>query len=339
METILQTCDLAIGYRDRRGASRRIAQGLDLALKSGELVCLLGPNGAGKSTLIRTLAGLQKPLAGSVRLEGRELTTVSAEAKARRVAIVLTERISVGYMTARQLVELGRIPHTNAWGSLTRADAYVVEQVMHFTETWRFRDRDINALSDGERQKVMIARALAQEPRLLILDEPTAFLDPTHRLQMLRLLLRLTRESGIAVLMSTHDLELTLKTADRCWLMRFGQPLVQGAPEDLVLAGIFGEAFAVDGIVFDHHSGTFNLSPAENGVVGLTADGTTGLWTDRALQRAGYRIAADHSPPPLRVSVIEVQDTPRWELNDHGHRSVFTSLYALIDQLRRRSGD
>ncbi|MEP7291461.1 MAG: ABC transporter ATP-binding protein, partial [Chloroflexota bacterium] len=174
-QPILQTDDLAIGYGGR--APQIVAEGLDLTLRPGELVCLIGANGAGKSTLIRTLAGMQAPLSGGVRLMGNDVHKLPANQLAQRLSVVLTERINPGLLTARTLVALGRHPYTDWAGRLTARDEAIVREAIAAVGATALAERQIGELSDGERQKIMIARALAQQPALMILDEPTAFLD------------------------------------------------------------------------------------------------------------------------------------------------------------------
>ena len=189
--TILQTCDLCIGYAPKRRPRIAVAADLGVELLKGELVCLLGPNGAGKSTLMRTLAGLQKPLSGEVLLEGRDLHGLSESERARLLGLVLTERVDVGNLSAYALVALGRYPYTGWDGRLSAADEEVVRWAIDAVGARDLAGRSVGELSDGERQKVMIARALAQEPAVLLLDEPTAFLDLPRRVEIVQLLRRL----------------------------------------------------------------------------------------------------------------------------------------------------
>ena len=207
MTAVLDAERLSVGYRRLRRTSHVVAADLEFGVDEGEFVCLLGPNGAGKSTLLRTLAGLQPALEGTVRLRGAELRSLSREERARTLAIVLTERIVSGLMTARGVVQLGRHPHTGWSGRLAPADTAIVDAAMETVGASPWASRPIAELSDGERQRVMIARALAQEPRVLLLDEPTAFLDAPRRIELFGLLRTLARERGIGVVASTHDVE------------------------------------------------------------------------------------------------------------------------------------
>ncbi|MBN1963361.1 MAG: ABC transporter ATP-binding protein, partial [Anaerolineae bacterium] len=276
---ILHTEALATGYAPPRRPQHVVAEGIDVALRAGELVCLIGPNGAGKTTLMRTLAGMLPPLAGRVLLLGEDVHALSPRQRARRLSIVLTERVSVGMLTAYALVALGRYPYTNWSGELTPDDEAVVRWAIQAVGARELADRQVGELSDGERQKIMIARALAQEPALMLLDEPTAFLDLPRRVEMMRLLRELAHGTGRAILLSTHDLDLALRTADRIWLMPQGGAISVGAPEDLVLSGAFEAAFRSEGVVFDAVSGAFRVQEQAAGTVALHGYGLPALWT------------------------------------------------------------
>lgn len=198
-----------------------VGRGLEGSLPRGTLTALLGTNGAGKSTLLRTLAGLQPPLAGDIFWEGNSLASLTPEERAKRLSIVLTVRPETGNLTVREVVALGRLPHRQGlWGSRNAAaDAEAVERAMRLTTTSAWSERPVSRLSDGERQRVFIAKALAQETPLILLDEPTAFLDYPSRVQFFNLLKRLTNEMGKTVLLSSHDVELAATHADRILLL------------------------------------------------------------------------------------------------------------------------
>lgn len=198
-----------------------VGRGLEGSLPRGTLTVLLGTNGAGKSTLLRTLAGLQPPLAGDIFWEGNSLASLTPEERAKCLSIVLTVRPETGNLTVREVVALGRLPHRQGlWGSRNAAaDAEAVERAMRLTTTSAWSERPVSRLSDGERQRVFIAKALAQETPLILLDEPTAFLDYPSRVQFFNLLKRLTNEMGKTVLLSSHDVELAAAHADRILLL------------------------------------------------------------------------------------------------------------------------
>lgn len=206
--------DLSIGYRHKI-----VAKGLSCELSGGVFTCLIGRNGLGKSTLLRTLSGFQPPLAGSVVVyvgdKAYNISSVDKATLSRLVSVVLTERIDVSNITVYDVVSMGRMPYTDLFGTLRDEDKHVVDEALRLTGMADFAARDISTLSDGERQKVMIARALAQQTPVLLLDEPTAFLDYHSKVETMNLLHRLAKDMGKIVLASTHDLDIALRTTDR----------------------------------------------------------------------------------------------------------------------------
>ena len=336
MPSILELRGLAVGYLGPHKSRYTVASGINLTLDAGELVCLLGPNGVGKSTLLRTLAGMQKPLAGEVLLSGSNLHEVAKFELARKLSVVLTERVTVGLLTAYEVVGLGRSPYTSWSGALAERDHVIIDQAIRAVGAEALAQRYVSELSDGERQKVMLARALAQEPRLMILDEITAFLDLPRRVEIMRILRDLAHRHGRAILLSTHDLELALSTADRVWLLPKNGALAAGAPEDLVLRGIFGAAFQSEGVRFDPEAGSFTTRSSFHSIVSLSGEGTPVRWTRRALERRGFQIGSDVSLP-TRVQVSHVDGAAVWELSDDRSCQRLHSIEALLGTLEART--
>ncbi len=225
---------LSIGYRSKHGV-KTVAEGISDSIRSGEMTCLLGVNGAGKSTLLRTLSGFLPPLAGEISLLGKPLASYRERELATVIGVVLTEKSNLQNMTVTELVGMGRSPYTGFWGRLSATDRRKVEESLALVGIAPLRDRMVQTLSDGERQKVMIAKALAQETPLIFLDEPTAFLDYPSKVEILHLLHRLSHEMGKTVFLSTHDLELALRVADRVWLMSKQGEVRTGSPENLIV--------------------------------------------------------------------------------------------------------
>lgn len=207
--TAITTNSLTVGYR-----GHRVVEDISLSLPCGRLVCLLGPNGAGKSTLLRTLCGFQPPIAGTVTISGSDITTMSAAEVARLVSVVLTDRPLTPSLTAREMVGMGRAPYTGFWGRLSDDDRRLVSEAMQTVGIAPLATRRMGRLSDGERQKVMIAKALAQHTPVIVLDEPTAFLDYPSKVAIMKTLARLAHDEGKTILMSTHDLELAAQLGD-----------------------------------------------------------------------------------------------------------------------------
>ena len=242
--------DLSIGYQTKKG-TKVVAEHLDATINSGELTCLLGQNGIGKSTLLRTLSGFQPKLAGSITIGDRELDSYTDRELARMIGVVLTERPDVQQMTAREMVSLGRSPYTGFWGRLSADDEQVVSEALRLVDIESLEERLVSTLSDGERQKVMIAKALAQQTPVIFLDEPTAFLDYPSKVEMLLLLRRISREARKTVFLSTHDLELALQVADVLWLMEPGR-LHIGQPRALARQGVLSRFVErTPGVTFD----------------------------------------------------------------------------------------
>lgn len=207
--TAITTNRLTVGYR-----GHRVVEDISLSLPCGRLVCLLGPNGAGKSTLLRTLCGFQPPIEGTVTISGSDITTMSAAEVARLVSVVLTDRPLTPSLTAAEMVGMGRAPYTGFWGRLSDNDRRLVSEAMQTVGVAPLATRRMGRLSDGERQKVMIAKALAQHTPVIVLDEPTAFLDYPSKVAVMKTLARLAHDEGKTILMSTHDLELAAQLGD-----------------------------------------------------------------------------------------------------------------------------
>lgn len=235
-----------------------MAEGLTVSLPEGRLTCLIGYNGAGKSTLLRTLAGFQPKLGGNIYIGGREISDYSGRELSRTVSVVLTSKPDVMNMTVREIVALGRTPYTGYWGTLGDEDRRIVDDSMRQVGIDRLAERMSGTLSDGERQKMMIAKALAQQTPLIILDEPTAFLDYPSKVETMLLLVRLCRETGKTIFMSTHDLELALQTADMLWLVTPGRGIHTGTPHQLADSGDLSEFIERSGIVF--HRDTLHIT-------------------------------------------------------------------------------
>ncbi len=320
---------LSIGYQ-HNAKETIVASGLDCSLCGGEFVCLLGPNGAGKSTLIRTLAGMQKPLAGEIRLSGKTMSDIAPRERARAVSVVLTEVMSSGVMDAYSLVSLGRHPYSGWFGGLNAQDHERIEWSIEAVSAGSLANRQVSELSDGERQKISVARALAQEAKLMLLDEPTAFLDLPRRVELLSILRDLAHRENLALLLSTHDIDLALRFADRLWLMTPKGNLLQGAPEALALNGQFAEVFATENLEWDTSSGSFCAHPGECLKVKLEGQGIEQVWTQRALERLGFGISEDDGKAAFSLKV----NKNSWEVERFGLNQNFENIESLIEWIR-----
>lgn len=249
MESAIKLQNLSIGYRSKR-LSRRVATSIYASLPCDRLTCLIGPNGVGKSTLLRTLAGFQPALDGEIFLHDKPFSAYSAHDLSREVSIVLTSRPDVAQLTVSEVVGIGRSPYTSFWGTLSAEDATVVSESLRQVGILPLASRHIHELSDGERQKVMIAKSLAQQTHIIILDEPTAFLDFPSKVDTLQMLRRLAHEEHKTILLSTHDVELALRLSDYLWLME-PQCLSTGTPQELAASGSLSRFIERKGIRFD----------------------------------------------------------------------------------------
>jgi iron complex transport system ATP-binding protein len=322
----LETVALTVGYRRRRRRTP-VFTGLNLTVAAGELVCLVGPNGVGKTTLFRTLSGGLRPIAGVVRLGGRDIAMLRQFELARVLAVVTTDRMEVSALRAYQVAALGRYPHTGWGGRLSAEDHAAIRWALRAVGADHLADRDVSELSDGERQRINIARALAQRPSILILDEPTAFLDLPSRIELMALLRDLARDEGVAVIVSTHDLDLALRTADQLWVMTRAKELFTGAPEDLVFAGRLGEAFSTGRIRFDAGERGFRLTadPARPAVV--HGEGIAAALAAAALEREGLQLVATAEDSPALVVTIEAGG--RWQAEIGGITRLGAGFAAL----------
>ncbi|WP_138502166.1 ABC transporter ATP-binding protein [Nostoc sp. PA-18-2419] len=339
--SIVTTHNLTIGYKTSRKTFRCVASDISVSLLAGELVCLLGPNGAGKSTLLRSLAGMQPPIAGEVRFLGENIYDLQPQDLAKRLSLVLTEKVDVGMLSAYTLVSLGRYPYTDWWGNLTPQDEAVVDSAIRSVGAVHLAQRQVSELSDGERQKIMIARALAQSTIVMLLDEPTAFLDLPRRVEIMQLLRQLARETNQAILLSTHDLNLALRLADKVWLLSSNGILHIGAPEDLVLSGAFANTFRTEGVEFDIYSGEFSLHQPHKGEINVIGEGIAVIWTIRALERVGFLVNQrgkssafiDANPSKISLEVIQNQENIFWQITKNQTLTIYYSLYELIYDL------
>ena len=241
MEPILSAQNLSVGY-----GGKTVIGGIDLALTPGEIVTLIGPNGAGKSTILKTLIRQLPPIAGAVYLDGRDMAGLREKDMARSVSAVLTGRPKPELMTCGDVVASGRYPYTGTLGILSGDDKRVVRESMELVRVTELRDRDFERVSDGQRQRVLLARAICQEPRVMVLDEPTSFLDIRHKLEFLNLLRTLSRKREIAVLLSLHEIELARRFADTLLCVRDGRVDRVGTPEEIFDGGYIDELYGME---------------------------------------------------------------------------------------------
>lgn len=315
---ILQAKFLRIGYRS--GDEEKILfKDLDVTLNRGQFVSLMGPNGSGKSTLIRTLAHLQPALHGDIRVDGHTNTDPT------KIAIVLTDKPSALNMTVEELITYGRYPYLNWNLNLSLKDRNAIDEALDKIHLRDLKTKRLFELSDGQLQMTMIARALAQNTPILLLDEPTAHLDLNNRLEIMNLLKELSRTENKAILVSTHELDLALQTADLIWLAGKNQTLSEGFPEDLVLQGVFDDIFRFKG--FDLKTGKVEHRLWRETPIRVTGDGPAFLWTKNALERNGFEVRDDAG---TRVTLERKAGTLHWILHWQENSLQANTLASLI---------
>jgi iron complex transport system ATP-binding protein len=256
--TILNTSNLSIGYKSKK-STVVIAENLNLNLASGKLISLIGANGIGKSTLLRTLTGIQSPLSGNVFLNDKNINTYKPLELAQNLSLVLTEKLPSSNLSVFELIALGRQPYTNWIGTLTETDIQKVKEALELTQIEHLAKKKHFEISDGQLQKVLIARALAQDTPLIILDEPTTHLDLLHKVSLFKLLKKLTQETQKCILFSTHDIDLAIQLSDEMIIMT-PEMVVQDEPCNSISKGSFATLFKDEHIVFDAEKGKFVIT-------------------------------------------------------------------------------
>ena len=322
---VIQGQDLSIGYRTGK-LEKIVHEHLNFQLHAGELTCLLGANGTGKSTLLRTLSASQPALGGALDILGKPLAEYTEKERSRTIGVVLTDKTFAGGLSVYELVGLGRQPHTGFFGRLSKEDKRIIEEAMENVGIAHKARSYTAELSDGERQKVMIAKALVQECPLILLDEPTAFLDVVSRIEIMHLLHRLAVEQQKAILLSTHDIEQALVLSDKLWLLSKEHGLQTGVTEDIILNHQMENLFDRKDIRFDYDHGVYY--PLANGQkeIFVSSENPTLLhWTINALNRKGYQcVSHDCDTRLVAVSSTELHWTEK------GETRVYTSFEELL---------
>jgi len=279
---------LSVGYR-----GRTLIHDIDIGIQKGELVTLIGPNGAGKSTILKSIIRQLAPIAGAVYLEDERVSRISYKEFSRKTAVLLTERVKPELMTCWDIVATGRYPYTGRLGVLTEEDRAIVRKVMEEARIEDFAEKDFGEISDGQKQRVLLARALCQEPELLILDEPTAFLDIRHKLELLELLRGMTREQGITVIMSLHEIDLAQKVSDKILCVKGDKIFRYGAPAEIFNDALIGELYGIENGSYNAAFGSVEMNKPEGEPKTFVISGCgSGISVFRGLQREGVPFEA-----------------------------------------------
>tara|TARA_B110000003_G_scaffold38294_1_gene35022 strand:- start:5194 stop:6237 length:1044 start_codon:yes stop_codon:yes gene_type:complete len=333
---LLSATELSVGYASSTTQALCLSS-LELKLRAGQFVCLLGANGSGKTSLLRTLAGIQKPLAGTVKIKGHDLKALSPRERAHRLSLVQTQPLRHSALSAYDYVALGRQPYSNWFGQLNPNDHQKIQQALQAVAASHLAPRPVRELSDGENQRISLARALAQEVNIFLMDEPTAFLDIGGRVELMRQLRSITHQSGLGTVLSTHDLDLALRYADQIWLITNENNIEQGIPEALALDGRLAKTFSKQQLQWDPHSGQWEAPQQGSLQLSLNATGLRKIWTQRALERCGIGIIAQPESVRYHLSVLESDNDAQWILEDlETHTKVqFNSITECVGQLKK----
>ena len=326
---ILSLDSLKIGYSSGKN-KKVLLPPLNASAGTGELIAVIGRNGIGKSTLLRTLAGLQEPLGGEILYDGRNLKDYSRMELALKVGYISTEIVKVSNMSVYDLVALGRFPHTNWIGKIEKDDHERIMDSISKIEMGSFCQKFVSELSDGERQKAMIARILAQDTGIMVMDEPTAFLDIAAKYDILHLLHHLSGDNGKTIIFSTHDLQMAISQSDKIWLI-LDDDLIEGAPEDLMISGAFEHLFSSTSVSFNIEYGTFSFRSETMGSIYI--EGTDKrYWTEKAVNRAGFSVAKEKTSTFI---ILPSEINSYWQLSTESKITKYKSVYELINALRR----
>ncbi len=334
-DKILKVENLKIGYSSKKNTDNILFENIRLSGCDGELIALVGKNGVGKSTLLRNITGLQNPLNGEIKYYNKSLKDYYRSDFAKMVSFVSTEIINVNNLKVIDLVSLGRFPHTNWFGKLKSEDILQSEKALQMVGMNGLREKNINEISDGERQRVMIARTLAQNTKFIVLDEPTAFLDLPNKYEIVHLLNRLSKEENKTILFSTHDLNIAIQEADKIWLM-LDNEIFEGAPEDLILNDTFNKLFENSNLHFDKIKGDFRLKRKHKEKIGLFGEGARYNWTKKALERLNFTVEKGNEY--ITNIKIEADDNScKWVLKSNNKIKYFESIYELSLFLKKQT--
>lgn len=330
-KNILSIENASVGFRTK-GKEIKLLENLNLTVKKGELTGLIGRNGAGKSTLLRCMVRLHQLLNGIVRVQNQNIFDFHPNEFAMLLAYSASGLEYSETMTVQELVSLGRYPYTNWIGSLTLTDFEEIDHALDMVGIKYLSARKLIEISDGERQKVMVARTLAQNTPIIVLDEPTAFLDLPSKYDIISILHELTRK-GKTVIFSTHDLNIAMRFSDKIWLID-GNSIHEGSPEDLILDKTIAGIFESDKIVINPLTGDFEHNKHGSNKVCFTCDDENlRNWTVKALERSGYEITDfDKDLPVIRAEIINSKNI--WKIQRFNEILIFVTIYDLISSLR-----
>lgn len=313
MSVLLEVKNLACGH-----GKLALLKNLNFVINPGELICLMGPNGCGKTTLLKTLGGLREVMQGTVWINGKNILDYNASELSKKISYLLTNKISIPEIRVLELLKIGRSPYSNFFGRLGKNDVIVIRRVMDELNILALMDKKFDELSDGQKQKVLLARTLVQDTPLVILDEPTTFLDISKKMEMIKLLKNYCHKYHKAILFSSHDWDLVLEMANKMWIFKEGEHLIHTTPEDLVLNEQVEHYFGHDSFNFSKDTGLFNESRNYFKKISIdshTHDRNKIKWTKHALEKKGHEIVATGS------RVLQIFDD-KWVLENQNYFSI-----------------
>lgn len=328
---IIETKDLYTGY----GKNKIVSKKINLNANGGEFIVLIGPNGCGKSTLFKTISGLQKPISGDIFIMNETIKKISVKEKAKLFSLVLTDKIEVENITVFDIVSMGRYPYIGMFGNLSATDKEIVCKAIDSCAIYHLQNNLFDQLSDGEKQRVMIARAIAQQTPIILLDEPTAHLDIPNKINILMMLRHLAKCFDKAIITITHDLDLALSWSDRVWLMNKYGEIFDGVPEDIVFGNFINDVFKSDKVNFDINNGNFvpNI-PFGNKRALVKSNTYKKIWLCKALLRAGVFVEPNEDTEDTDFVVYDDEDKIIIEYNRTKERMVFANVEELLNHLK-----
>lgn len=282
MSKLIEAKNLTVGYKNKS-----VVSDINFTLNRGQILTLMGQNGSGKSTILKTITGQESSLSGQILIKDKPTSNYQPKELAKIMAVVLTDKISGGQMTARQVVALGRSPYLGVLGKMSPSDQSVIDEALNLVDAVDLADRYFHQLSDGQKQKIMIARALAQEPEILVLDEPTSYLDVRHKVEILKILSKLSRQNNLAVIMALHDIDLALKVSDEILFVNNKQITAQGLPEELIKDNSIDQLYQIESAHFSGRVHNLELLGRGNPDVFVLAGAGSGAPVYRFLERLG----------------------------------------------------
>ena len=332
IKSIIDIVNLEVGF-DLTAKSESFYPLINVSASKGDFIALLGRNGVGKSTFLRSIARLQPHLAGDVKILGTSFTKIERVEFSRRLSFIPAEPIHAANMTVYEFVSLARYPYNGWFGVLSHSDKELIHSALDHVDLLNFSNRELDTLSDGERQKAMIAFAFAQDSEIVLMDEPTAFIDLPAKYEIVRLLKELTLK-GKTVIFSTHDLHTAIREVDTIWLM-LNDGMLVGSPEDLALNGSLNRLFDGTNIYLDLASGGFLSQRGSNNRINLSAENIIYFtWTKRALERIGYTIVLEENSSIPTIKSICNENKCFWEFQYNSTALVFDSISKLCDYLK-----